>query len=235
MSDLSQAMSALEYKPPVQRQPFMGHYVPWRHKRLLAIVNRYGSDWFLDRRVLDLGCGHGQLGINLALLGAKVTFCDARKKYLDEIAIQWPAIPAQRLVCADLEKEWPRLGRFDMILHQGLMYHCEDWAFSLRHAAASADHIVLESEICDGSGGDYACLNEDRDSSDSAFNGIGVRPSADAVEEVLTDAGLQFERLTDKSCNSGPHVYDWPLAGTKKHLPAHRRWWWCWRDGHGPS
>ncbi len=213
---------------PVQPRPFMGHYIPWRRARLLAIVERYGRDWFPGKSLLDLGCAHGHLGINLATLGAEVTFCDARKSNLDELAQLWPMVPDNRIICADLEKDWPFEKRFDMILHQGLLYHMENWEFSIRNSAASANHIILETEVCDGEGDDVLIRAEIDNKVDTAMNGISTHASADAIEKVLQESGLQFERLDDNRCNSGPHVYDWEVKGTKARLPCHRRWWWCW-------
>jgi len=83
------------------------------------------SSWFAwhaarikpGSRVLDLACGTGRHALAAAALGARVTAVDrdaasleiARKEALARgVEVKW--------VQADLEAEWPDLGRFDVVM-----------------------------------------------------------------------------------------------------------------------
>lgn len=216
---------------PDEESYFLGHYVEWRRVRLNAIVRHYGWRWFPGKRILELGCGHGHLGINLAMLGAEVTFSDGRQKHLHEIKLLWPVIPEERFICANLEREWPFKGHWDMILHQGLLYHLEDWEFGLRKAAECCDHMVLESETLDSD--DLNARNvveENKQAMHSAVDGTCVQVPAVRIEAALTEFGFSYQRHLDPAMNTGYHRYTWPVRNTGQSRAHTRRFWWCWRD-----
>ncbi len=43
---------------------------------LLAYLSEFGADYFQDKKVLEIGCGHGIPGIYILLCGAEVHFQD---------------------------------------------------------------------------------------------------------------------------------------------------------------
>ncbi len=146
---LDMSVERRDQKDPDEVCYFMGHYVPWRRSRLRVLVRYFGRDWFRDKRILELGCGYGHMGMCLAYLGADVTFSDARQDHLDNLAEFWPTVPDDRIICANLEREWPFKGHWDLILHQGLLYHLHKWEFGLERAAKCCDNMVLECETLD--------------------------------------------------------------------------------------
>jgi SAM-dependent methyltransferase len=199
---------------------FASHYVEWRERRIDAIRAHYGDAFFAGRTLLELGCGYGDLGAAFAGLGAVVTCCDARAEHLDVLRERWPDVNA---VQADLNREWP-FDRFDIILHLGLLYHLEPTHMSLRLSCRSADHLVLESEVCDASSPDLVVVAPEQ-GYDQAVDGQGCRPSAARVERILSEEGMAVERLTDGRCNAGIHVYDWPVRDTGRFQHGQRRFW----------
>ena len=199
---------------------FTRHYDAWRDARIAAIRSHYGDAFFDGRTLLELGCGYGDIGACFASLGAEVTCADARDEHLQVLQDRWPSLTVVR---ADLDREWP-FARFDVILHLGVLYHLEPTHASLRHACRSAQHLVVESEVCDAWSPEAVIVTPER-GYDQSFAGQGCRPSAARVERILQEEGMQFERVADARCNAGMHVYDWPDANTNTFRHGQRRFW----------
>jgi SAM-dependent methyltransferase len=206
--------------PEWVEQRFREHYVVWRDARIAAIRAHYGDAFFRDRTLLELGCGYGDIGAAFVELGAKVTCCDVREEHLAVVRDRWPCIVTVR---ADLNHEWP-FGRFDIILHLGLLYHLEPSHRSLFQSCRSTDHLVVETEVCDSSSPD-AIVTATEDGYDQAVDGAGCRPSAARVERVFAVEGLVCERVTDDRCNAGYHIYDWADRNSGRAERGQRRFW----------
>lgn len=210
---------------------FRGHYYQWRIQRLKKIFSIIKPDWFEGKKILELGCGYGDIGAQLVSLGSKVTFSDARKEYMNEITHRYPNCPSTDIVTADTNSEWPFEDNFDLCLHMGLLYHLEDWEYGLKKAYESSNILILETEVCDSN-------NENEEVSaqeygfDKAFGEIGKRPSAAKIEKALKEIGFSFERYDTEDLNSPPHRYDWKVQNTKLIGPQYRRFWVCKKPKH---
>jgi len=224
-------------KSPDEVCYFMGHYVPWRRTRLKAIVRHFGRGWFRDKRILELGCGYGHMGISLAYLGANVTFSDARQKHLDNLAEFWPTVPDEQLICANLEREWPFKGHWDLILHQGLLYHLTNWQFGLEKAVKCCDHMALECETLDAANPSATKIQlENEERMHSSIDGKSERVPAARIETELAKVGFKFKLCLDERLNTTRHNYTWKPRNNKLSTAMQRRWWWCWTGGNdGPS
>lgn len=205
---------------------FSGHYEYWRAKRIVAIVEKYGEAWFKGKKILELGCGHGDIGYVLSTLGAEVIYVEGRKEHCDFLRKRFSN---SRMYQVNLENEWPFSvnEKFDMILHLGLLYHLQDYRFSLEKCAAHTSHLVLETEVCDAEDDFVLVIEENSESYDQSLIGSGSRPSASHIEAILSEAGFVFERIQDSRCNADIHVYDWPVKNTKTWGNGLRRFWFC--------
>lgn len=215
------ATKANAYYYAAKTEAFDCHYVDWRAKRIDAIVQHYRANFFPGKRVLELGCGYGDLGAAFAKLGADVTCADARPEHL---AIVNPRYPHLKTVQADLDRRWPFDGRWDLILHLGLLYHLRDPEPSIRWVCEAAEHIVLETEVCD-SLDPRLILRLQESGYDQAFNTWGCRPSTGCVETILNEQGVTYHRLADARCNSGMRIYDWTELNTGASRHGLRRMW----------
>jgi 2-polyprenyl-3-methyl-5-hydroxy-6-metoxy-1,4-benzoquinol methylase len=100
---------------------FSDHYEYWRAKRVVAIVEYYGQEWFKGKKILELGCGFGDIGKVFKSLGAEVVFAEGRKENCEVLMRKFPN---DRIYQINLENEWPfQKERFDLILHMGVLYH----------------------------------------------------------------------------------------------------------------
>jgi 2-polyprenyl-3-methyl-5-hydroxy-6-metoxy-1,4-benzoquinol methylase len=213
--------------PPVEEQ-FRQHYVEWREKRVACIVNHYGLDFFRGKHVLELGAGHGHIGAELAGLGAGVTCAEAREEHLQVIAERHPMV---RIRQVDLNREWPFDEPFDLILHMGVLYHLEEPGPTIRAACRSCKHLVLETEVCDSLDPEMI-IPTCESGYDQSISGRGCRPSSACVERLLRECTMEFDRVSDGSCNSGIHVYDWKELDTGGWRHGLRRMWFA--VGLGP-
>lgn len=202
---------------------FTGHYDDWRNKRVIAIVDHYGPEWFEGKAVLEVGCGYADIGNYFYQLGADVTVSEARAEHCAEIARRYPHL---KIIQCDLDGQWMMGNHYDLIIHMGTLYHLRDPVKALYEACTRCDHLVLETECSDSSDPNY-CLFTSENGFDQAYNGIGCRPSPAYVERVLKTFHFDFDIITDNRCNSDYHIYDWPItnSGTWKH--GQRRFWFC--------
>lgn len=208
------------------------HYHGWNMKRLAAMIEWFGADWFRGKRVLEIAAGHGEMGGVLWTLGADVTFTDGREENAAQIRARLPIAP-EKVIVQDAEEgvKFADGRDFDLILHLGVLYHLDNWQTSLADCAKLAPYVVLESEVCDSSDVNVEVkLPEPAEAVDQALRGMGSRPSAEMIEKVLTDVGLKHQRLRDNRCNSGFHIYDWQVTGTNATRNGLRRFWFCGRD-----
>lgn len=198
----------------------MGHYVEWRAKRLAAIVEHYSPRFFAGKTMVEIGCGHGDIGAFFAALGAQVTCSDARASHMRVVRRRHPLVTAQQ---ADMDKPWP-FPPSDVVIHLGVLYHLTNIWENLRAACNGCRHLILETEVSDSD--DPALVLKIAETGfDQAYGGTGSRPSGTAVEAVLKECGMKFQRITDDRCNSGMHRYDWPVKNTGTWQHGLRRFW----------
>lgn len=97
-----------------------------RLRRVLQTAGDLTAKPLSDCRVLDLGCLDGQYAIEFALHGATVVGIDVRESNLDQARAAADLLNLERasFVCDDARSiSVEQLGRFDIIVCSGLLYH----------------------------------------------------------------------------------------------------------------
>ncbi len=202
---------------------FEGHYVEWREKRIAAIEDHYGRDWFAGKSVLEVGAGFGDIGVHFAKIGARVTCSDARQSHVKEARRRHPDLA--QVFQADIDQPYESLGvNHDLLLHLGVLYHLKDPEEGVRRALAAARHVVLETEVADSDDPELVVVTEER-GYDQAYNAVGSRPSPALIERVMRESGRSFTRVADARCNSGPHRYDWHVTNSGAWEDGLRAMW----------
>ena len=205
---------------------FDGHYYEWRARRVRKAIKVIGRSRMAGLRVLELGCGYGDIGIALWQAGAKVTFSDARQEHLDELMLRYPEIARQeRVFQIDQEKPWSLDQRYDLVIHFGLLYHLQNWRLSLDRSLAHADAMLLETIVADSDDPGVDIAWPAREAYDTAFGGTGSTPSAAAIEAYLRQKGCRFVRFDDGHLNASSHHYDWVVGHTEEESAWLRRFW----------
>ena len=211
---------------------FDGHYEEWRLKRIRAIVEHYGAEWFRGKKLLELRCGYGDIGAAFWTLGADVVFVEGRREHVKLIRERFPMIASHKIIAADMNRGLNlvrNFGRFDLIVHLGLLYHLDHWQRSIAECGTLAPLMVLETEVADSDDPTFE-LKVKEEGYDQALGGTGTRPSADFVERTLENSGWNHERLRDSRCNAAIHRYDWTVKNTGTWEHGLRRFWWCSRS-----
>lgn len=211
---------------------FDGHYVEWRLKRVRALVEHYGAEWFCGRQVLELACGHGDIGAMLWTLGADVTFLEGRPEHIEVLRQRMPMLPANRTIVGNMEIGLGNLGlseHYDLIIHFGVLYHLRDWKPSLIDCLQRTKFLALETEVCDSDDPNFETHREET-GYDQSVSGIGTRPSAEMIEREIRGGGMVLSRIVDNRCNANMHSYDWPVTNTGKIVLGRRRMWFCGQD-----
>lgn len=178
-------------------------YNDWVNKRIKAITDFYGAEWFQNKKVLELGCAHGDIGIALQKLGADVTFSDVRQEHLDLIVQELKSASILRL---DNNTDWKYEGKPDLILHLGLLYLVENWKEDILNCFNYTDNMVLETAVIPvGHVVPEWVYNSPLYTS---FNCKLPKFSDIDIEEYIISIGYKFKRMSNESLNSVGRICD---------------------------
>lgn len=203
---------------------FDGRYLDWNQKRIKGIIDHFGHTFLFQKKILDLGCGHGDISGSLYRLGADVTAVDIRQEHLKITGKKFPGI---KTIKADLDRGWPFIGKkFDIVLDLDIMCHLSNFESHLKSVCSSAINLILETAVCD-SDDPYksVAVVENKGIYDMSGNGQGCHPSPAAIERVLKECGFTFTRLDHAKFNSGSYVYNWVAKNDNSHSSNQRRIW----------
>jgi 2-polyprenyl-3-methyl-5-hydroxy-6-metoxy-1,4-benzoquinol methylase len=123
---------------------FGGIYNEWRIKRVKKLEQTFGSEWFNGKKILELGCGYGNIGTYFQNLGSDVTFADSRKECL---AGTRKRNPTAKILLLDQDTNWSVPEKYDLIIHFGVLCHLENWQQDLSNTIKNANYVALESAI----------------------------------------------------------------------------------------
>jgi len=205
---------------------FGGHYLDWRNKRWQVILKYLGDSFFKGKRCLELGCGYAWFGARMHASGAdSVVVCDGREEHINGVKLLHPEL---KTVVHDCELPLPFGKEFDVVLHMGLLYHLNNFKFSLTESGRVSDLIILETEVSDSTDPTF-CRKILEEGYDQSIHGVGCRPSEFLVEGILQSMGFDFVKILDRDLNSSIHRYDWCNRNTGQWAYGLRRFWICWR------
>ncbi len=75
-----------------KHQSFGAGYHEWQAKRIRAILDHYGHEFFNSRVIAELGAGFGDIGGFFSMLGAKVICLEGRESHIVEMRKRYPAV-----------------------------------------------------------------------------------------------------------------------------------------------
>jgi len=201
-------------------------YVRWNEVRANWLLSKYGSGYFQNKTLVELGAGSGALGQKFSKWGAKVTCVEAREEHIRDGRKLYPK---PRFVLMDLEQKGKlkELGEFDIVVHFGTLYHLRNWERNLRESLQICKKIMfLETEVMDSLEDEELRVNEHKEFWDQSFSGIGTRPSPFSIERVIKQEGFKAKIQLDSKLNVDElHVYDWEHTNNKRWRNGLRRFW----------
>jgi len=186
-------------------------------------------DYFKSKTLLELGCGHADIGNMFYDLGAIVTSSDVRKEHIDVVKGKYPHI---NTLLIDGDNDTIK-DKYDIIVHWGLLYHLNEIEIHLEKVSHKCDILLLETEVSDSDDKNFY-ISTNESGYDQAFNAKGIRPSQHYVENVLEKNGFQFKLVKDPILNSESHCYDWDIRNSKSWKNGLRRFWICWKNVDSP-
>lgn len=205
-------------------------YDDWNHKRAKTIIDYYGYTFFHNKKILDLGAGHGSIAASLVRLGADVLCIDARQENLNYIQHKYPFI---KTMLADIDHDFlPLYNKFDMVLSLDVLCHIKNFDKHIKEICGFAEHIILETEVLDSPDPKIKVpIYEEKSIHDLSFHGEGSIVSASNIQSILSELGASYKRIDDNKLNSGQYKYDWKENGEGRKF-GNRRFWFIRRDRH---
>lgn len=203
---------------------FKGHYENWRLSRIAGIKKYLKSDFLKNKTMLELGCGHGDIGNIFNDLGCKVTCSDAREEHINVVNKKYPHLDTEVIDCDNIKLQ----KKYDIILHWGLLYHLNEIDMHLKIVSENCNYMFLETEVLDHE--DDTCVKTNEKGFDQAFNNIGNRSTQKRIENILKNNNFNYKLIKDSILNSSFHRYDWEIKNTKKWKHGLRRFWICWKN-----
>ncbi len=182
---------------------FGGVFNQWRLLRVCKLEQIFGVDWFKGKRILELGCGYGNIGLYFQDLGADVTFTDGRQEFLDVVKKK---CSTAKTILLDQNKPWDLQQEFDLVIHFGISYHLKNWQQDLACAFKHGKFIAYETavnryaydiefEIKDFDYGENHC---------GVIDQQGSLPSLSLIEKELIG---NYKRYDDADLNSSNMRY----------------------------
>jgi SAM-dependent methyltransferase len=208
---------------------FQTHYIDWRNSRMNGVKKYILPDYFKSKTMLELGCGHADIGNMFYELGGIVTSSDVRKEHLEIANQKYPNIKTL-LIDGDNDSIDEK---YDIIVHWGLLYHLNEIEIHLEKVSQKCDVLLLETEVSDSDDNRFF-QSTNENGYDQAYNTKGIRPSPSYVEYLLEKNGFQFKLVKDPILNSGFHCYDWDITNSKDWKHGLRRFWICWKNVESP-
>jgi SAM-dependent methyltransferase len=179
-----------------------------RESRLRNLFRHVDAGALACKRILELGCGTGELGQAFVEAGCEVVSIDARSEYIQELRSRFPGRLAYVM---DLE-HWnpPALGRFHVVVCFGLLYHLATPREFLAACALAAPQLFLETAVTDSD--EVVCPIIAEEGADQACSGKGCRPSPAWLMQSLSSLGYEVQDISTAEANWGgtvPSVFDW--------------------------
>lgn len=188
---------------------FGGIFNKWRITRVKKLESILGSDWFDNKKILELGCGYGNIGLYLETLGAKVTFADASYMCIERVLLKKRNAD---VVFINNEEDWHCNERYDLIVNFGLIYNLHNWKRDLERCLTNCKTLALETAVTKYTSNTEFKIEHCQYAHflHGPHNGVGTLMSAASIENVFREKNFNFQRYDDRDINArGKMVYDW--------------------------
>jgi len=160
---------------------------------------------------LDAGCGVGFFAQTLQECGLSVGAFDARIENVLEARKRFPEIPFEQ---GDIESPGiAALGKFDLTLCFGLLYHLENPMLAIRHLRTLTGKGLLLESMCIPGSGPGMVLREEPAAADQSLTDIALYPSEACLVKMLYRAGFAAVY----------HVAELPDHDDFRETPLHAR------------
>ena len=193
----------------------------WQNARIDFILSKYPKDFFVGKRILELGSFNGYIGAKFSELGATVVCVEGREENVDKIKSDYPNL---KVYCSNLDTPIWSWGKFDIIINFGLYYHLTNYHREhLINCLDNCDLMFFESVIFDNN--QPVILYQSESGEDQALVSTAGTPSTSYVENILNEYPVNYEKFSDSRLNGDLHHYDWVDNNSNTYNGHGRRFW----------
>lgn len=139
---------------------------------------------------IDVGCGVGDFSKFLSDLGLRVLAVDGRESNVAEAKSRYPHIEFLATDAESIHSE--EMGKFDLVLCFGLLYHLENPFRVVRHLRNLTSQILLVETACVPDSAPSMMLLDEGVAEDQGLNYVAFYPSQSCVIKMLYRAGFPF-------------------------------------------
>ena len=137
---------------------------------------------------VDAGCGVGFFSKTLVECGLNACGFDGRKENVSEARRRFPKIPFEQ---GDIEQRTIlELGRFDLVLCFGLLYHLENPMVAIRNLRALTQKCLLLESMCLPEDGPAMILRSEPRQEDQSLSDMACYPTEGSLVKMLYHAGF---------------------------------------------
>jgi len=137
---------------------------------------------------LDAGCGVGFFAKTLEECGLNVCGFDGREENIAEARKRFPNLPFETADVQD--RNILELGRFDLVLCCGLLYHLENPLLALRNLRGLTGKCLLVESMCIPEEKPSMLLREEPRADDQSLTEVACYPSEGSLVKMLYRAGF---------------------------------------------
>jgi FkbM family methyltransferase len=163
------------------------HLIEARSETIQRVVTRLKPALELSNAV-DAGCGVGFFSQTLEECGLNVCGFDGRGENVAEARRRFPHIPFEQ---GDIEERAIlQLGRFDLVLCFGLLYHLENPMLAIRHLRGLTEKCLLLESMCLPEEKPSMLLREEPRQEDQSLSDVACYASEVSLVKMLYRAGF---------------------------------------------
>ena len=177
----------------IKFSPFDQHHyqrlIRAREEAIRNVLHRLSPALGL-KTALDAGAGVGFFSQTLADCGLSVRGFDGHAENVAEARKRFPHIAFEQ---ANLEdRSILALGKFDLVLCFGLLYHLENPLLAIRHLRSLTEKCLLLESMCVPDDKPSMLLREEPSELDQGLTDVACYPSEDSLIKMLYRAGFGF-------------------------------------------
>jgi FkbM family methyltransferase len=139
---------------------------------------------------LDVGCGVGDFSKFLSDVGFSVTAVDGREENVTEARRRYPNIKFLARNAEDFQLE--EMGKFDLVLCVGLLYHLENPFRAVRNLHALTRKVLFVESMCAPGVDPSMKLVDESPTEDQGLNYVAFYPTESCLVKMLYHAGFPF-------------------------------------------
>lgn len=142
------------------------------------------------KSAIDVGCGLGHFSRLLESLSLDVTAIDGRQQNVEEARRRYPDIPFLHFNAEDSAIN--SLGKFDLVLCFGLLYHLENPFCVIRSLFSLTESILVVESMCAPGLNSSMELLDEYQTEDQGLNYVAFYPTENCLVKMLYRAGFPF-------------------------------------------